>query len=698
MDEDVSNTEHDLLSNLIGEFRGEINGEYTFEERSILSGGIEVDAVIRDSTGSPQIIIEVKKNSDKSLQEHALQQLKIYVEKSEAEFGILVSPGVQYGFSITEENGEYEYSYSTLDAITGNSNAAQRRPFQSYQELAFCYDHARKEAKRVTSRKITIENIVWELQRIATAEEKGISLDPNQDFSENISIVDHEVQGEISDLRSQNRRQVTFADFAEEEQIDHTLRPAHQHSRRVIHGVFRGYSIANTDEEILRKFVQNLTSRSADRQYSTPLGLSEYLVEAAGIGTGDKVLDPACGWGNLLREAERRGADGVGVDINGSAILTASGFNSLLNLQIQFYIGNGLSLPFDIFHEEFDHVVLDPPRKTSIRDGELPSELPPTVNWNSTSAFIASSLAALKPGGLLTTIAPTRLLTGAQHSKFREYLIDNYKLERVAEVKEGSVLPTLKDDMAIIQVSKDQQGQSKTILEIFPEFDSDSPKYNEIEKSKLEVDLDTAKLLGSGTLSPVEIQSISPALEQIRKDFSDVQKLSSIPELTEITRGAQVSEEEISSGGGNVPYLRIKTVSDSSSPPLINAEQHPTAGPNDVLISATGTVSKSYLPDEKIVPDQNWAVLSFNSKDAALVYHSFFNTPIGSQLLEAISIERTIPYIPLLRLEKALVPIISEGHIEQLARKIRQIHRSKSLEESEPAPEVQDLFLQVIEE
>ena len=97
------------------------------------------------------------------------------------------------------------------------------------------------------------------------------------------------------------------------------------------------------------------------------LSMAGHLVEAAGVGPGDRVLDVACGTGNVAITAARRGAEAVGVDITPAMLEDARENAGIAGTEdIIWSEGDATDLPFD--DGRFDvslscvgHMFADPP-------------------------------------------------------------------------------------------------------------------------------------------------------------------------------------------------------------------------------------------------------------------------------------------------------------------------------------------------
>jgi ubiquinone/menaquinone biosynthesis methyltransferase len=114
-------------------------------------------------------------------------------------------------------------------------------------------------------------------------------------------------------------------------------------------------SSAFTSPEQKRRYVRSLFATIADRYDFITVFLSfgrdrawkRLLVRQARIEAGDRVLDLACGTGDIAFEAARAGATVVGLDITTRMIELANGKRSRDGSpSAQFLVGDMMTLPF----------------------------------------------------------------------------------------------------------------------------------------------------------------------------------------------------------------------------------------------------------------------------------------------------------------------------------------------------------------
>ncbi|UCE11406.1 MAG: class I SAM-dependent methyltransferase [Candidatus Thorarchaeota archaeon] len=141
--------------------------------------------------------------------------------------------------------------------------------------------------------------------------------------------------------------------------------------------------------------LMRLTEERAANQYDRWIGLltlgqasamRNYLLDSV-VPRRGRVLDLGCGTGQLLVEAGRRGATGVGVDLNPRMLKLAQERCRRYNLKrrLRFFLGSALSL--DIEAHTFDIVV------STLLISELqPKEL---------ERLLQEAARMVKPGGLV---------------------------------------------------------------------------------------------------------------------------------------------------------------------------------------------------------------------------------------------------------------------------------------------------------
>ncbi len=77
------------------------------------------------------------------------------------------------------------------------------------------------------------------------------------------------------------------------------------------------------------------------------LPMAAEVVDAAGVGSGDRVLDVACGTGNVALTAARRGADVTGVDITPAMLEAARERAAVVGADVDWREGDAEALPVD---------------------------------------------------------------------------------------------------------------------------------------------------------------------------------------------------------------------------------------------------------------------------------------------------------------------------------------------------------------
>jgi SAM-dependent methyltransferase len=77
------------------------------------------------------------------------------------------------------------------------------------------------------------------------------------------------------------------------------------------------------------------------------LPLAAELVDSADVGPGDRVLDVACGTGNVALTAHRRGAEVTGVDITPAMLEMARERSATIDADVEWREGDATALPFD---------------------------------------------------------------------------------------------------------------------------------------------------------------------------------------------------------------------------------------------------------------------------------------------------------------------------------------------------------------
>lgn len=646
---------------LIEEFEA-FYGEERVRTNYPMESGQRPDLVVLEQEGEPLLVVESKSSSDTASTWEAFSHIRDYSAYAESLFIGYLTPKIRYIFKSCElasENIEFQISVGSLPEDSKDLN--NRRGFQSYEELEFCADYARQICRNKSSYAPSIDDVLQELQRLTVAEKINQEITPyNEGFVDQLQQVDSKIS---------NQYPFYSSSYSEKD-----LRAS-----RIIQGVLNGYSVAETDDDILERFVSEVTSRIEESsQHGTPTGSARYIIDQINVESGHKILDPAMGWGNILRELSQieQGADYQGIELAPEIAGTASALNTLLNNDISIEIGDGINKVFDdrSMQSSFDHVVLDPPIGKLLSAEDLPQEMKEWEGSNIEDVFVYSAIEYVKNDGLLTAIVPLDMLGRKKSKELREELINRFQVETVIEVAEGSFYPKISADLAVIQLRKSSSpGEHSTEFLILEEFDGTSEEYIDPEiKNRLELSLspDSSKQ----SLIPSKILAERDIDDQLNNSYSGLIELKKV--ASHIRKGTRIPSKQLWQEG-DLQYLQISDVTGKSDAANFvsesETEEVAKAGPTDLLISSAGSVDVTYVPDECVAPHSNWAIVRFNSELLANVYHGFFCTELGTKLLKSRSKGTTIPHLTVEDLEELPVPEFGEERLTDIMAELDDI-------------------------
>jgi len=314
-------------------------------------------------------------------------------------------------------------------------------------------------------------------------------------------------------------------------------------------------------------------------------------------------------------------------------------------------------------------------------------------------AFIIASIEYLSTDGLLTAIVPLSLLKGANNQKFRRILSRKYTIQKVVEVAGGSLSPALGADLAVIQIRKQQNSDTPTDFVILQEPESSDLNVGQNIIEQRSLDLESQNILGDYTLAPSEVIRIHQITDELSSFYPQTECFTVIDPVKQIIKGSRVDEKDLR-GEGHYPYFKISHANKEQS--IIrfsqNSRKYTIADPSDLLISAAGTVTTTHIPERQLIPDQNWAVVQFDSREAAIVYDGFFKTKIGRELLEAVATGESIPYIPLKRFRRLPVPVFDDDQITAISDRLKMLNYDRTDIDQEATEAISEIFIEVMRE
>lgn len=206
----------------------------------------------------------------------------------------------------------------------------------------------------------------------------------------------------------------------------------------------------------------DLKDRQSKGQYMTPRSLRSYLLRQLDFKPGDRVLDPAVGTGEFLRQALEiaPGIEVTGWDID-EAILRTAAKNVPSSTLIR---RSGLD---DYDGELFDFVIGNPPYFELKLETHEKEKFRPVINGrpNIYGLFFQVGLDALKPGGLLAYVVPPSMNAGAYFKSLRRFLTHSNHVVSLKVFNDSSMFVDAQTSVQVIVIRKGE-GESKHTFEV----------------------------------------------------------------------------------------------------------------------------------------------------------------------------------------------------------------------------------------
>jgi predicted RNA methylase len=432
-------------------------------------------------------------------------------------------------------------------------------------------------------------------------------------------------------------------------------------------GVFNAFSLHDTDQHIRDEVVTTLPDEFEPLDaHRTGTEIRGLLLDLANLENGDKVLDPAAGVGSLLRAAAREGATPHGVEIDSSIATIATALNELNGFTINLICADFVDLADEIeplggqttfgetpFPMAVDSIITDLPflsTKTSRAKSSVPERI------------LSRSLDFLADGGTATILAPAGLFYQKQAQELRDKLLHEYQINLLLQIEEGELDIHRNTQVGILQVTNRDPADDHTIK-------VGTIKTDEISQGPQEVE-EVPQADFEQTLDPERVKRRKKAQKDLTEFTIPFIKLE---EIGEIRSGSQISRSQLQDEG--LPFLRIRNVTQDEE--IIDFIPEETANvvaePSDLLVSIKYSNSVTHVPESRLVPGSDWAIIRCKTREQAQVYAAYLQTPVGKRQLDAARTEGVVPYIALSDLRSVAVPQYNEEDVVEIVEELESI-------------------------
>ncbi len=476
--------------------------------------------------------------------------------------------------------------------------------------------------------------------------------------------------------------------------LDMEAAPPNANSTIACISVFAGYRLKETPVRIRQALANHIIERGDELgTYATSPSLADFLVEFADVRHDDRVLDPACGVGKIVRSASAQCSESVGIEKHNSVATKAVAINHLVEVDADIRSADALSAIENGEAEahSFDHIITVPPFGLRLSEKyEAPDGFTASVVEE---AISRESFEYLKPGGKFTALLPTGVFYRRTAEDLRRFLFEKNTVTRIIEVGSGLLAPYSSVPVVILQVQSAQPPERYPIESAVVEAESISS-----EEIKRTLQGETRTIFSDDfedSYLPSEVFKSNEAISNLEQSFDSLIQLDSI---AEVSSGEKVEERQLTFDEG-VPFLKIGDVEKNSQTEKKGVSKaavsdRKTTSDGDILISTHGTVGKVVVPAEPVIPSSNWAVARFEHPDIALVYAAFLSTPQGREQIQAQAVGSIINYVPLSKLRSILIPDLSHSEVSRCADELRAL----DIDWDSPVPEdakkdIQDILI-----
>lgn len=657
----------DELTDIYGEDRVVV--EPTIEGKVTFRPDI---AVLDEAMQDFYLIVECSALISQHREREDLKQVRRLMEAIGAPYGALVSGSLHYVFELVDREGE---KVERELASYPDGDSQQRRALESAEEIRFKFYRLAENFRSIAS--FDLVNALYRaLFRKLAAERHDYMLDIDTLSQQDLEEIDELIQDEYPPYKPQ-------------------VGPEEVEFQRQVLNTFHGIDLGKTSRDLAHVFVE-LADQEKSGFQSTPLWVTESLVDLAEVGESDQVLDPAAGFGNVAREANIRGSDSYAVEINVDAANCGLFLNELFDTDVSYALGDFFELNQeedfpDDFPQNFDYGFIDPPFNLRYERSDG------TVVQSGDEKFVLDTLERVKPGGVATVILPAGKLFKKRASDFREKIRSEYSIRSIVELN-SPIYDRTRVPTVILQIVNELPSESEEVPYVVIDGEDDPERklpeaVDDIRLGKTDT-LPMSRLKGRSFL-PSEITQLDKTGQKLRREYSEVREIQSVAD--EIRGGTKKPDEVFeSSGPDRLPYVNISDVQNNAFSEYLEVTGNTVvADKTDVLLSVTGAKIHVHHPSKEIAPSSMWAVIRFSTEEEALVYAHFLDTELAQQQLESMQGGATIQHIPIRRLRETLVPDFSDSEIEEKAEAVRKrLDRLAELEEQQEELEddLEDLF------
>jgi len=438
------------------------------------------------------------------------------------------------------------------------------------------------------------------------------------------------------------------------------------------------------------------------RESSTRPEVIKLMLDLLNPAPGSSFIDPACGVGDLITEAARRGCQVTGVELNADTAQYAKANLALSGLSGNVIIADSLNMEsgtdsLSLSQGGFDFAAVDPPIGARVDDSRLDKFALGRAKktQNSEALFLEFTYGLIKPSGKMAIMLPDAFLSSETTLDAREYALRETTIKAIVSLPQNaSTAASIKASLMLLERSASRNDGNKQVfvgsLDSFSKAEQIVSAFRNYEQGQgLSANENTfVTTISSPRKMDVSFLQGASLENMLVKEFH--YPIASLSEIAMLSTGAQLQRLGKPDANGKYRYIRAGDVGDfilnsenaEKISMMASAPDKWLAHAGDVLLTRTGTVGRVALVTHDVsnmIVGSNVTKISIRDGNRVLPEYvmAFLTSEQGTRQISMYTTGAPIMSISTSAIGQIKIPIPPLARQREIAEQVKRIIESK---------------------